>query len=223
MESFSYSISHDLKTPLRNIISLSQILQKNLKGKLDEKNQLLLGDIFSSADKMSLLVESLLNLSKMGYKQIKSEEAPIREYAESIVEQLKNQYKGKEFDIQVDLPEKIFADKTLIFQVFQNIIDNAFKYASMKKKINVRIRHKLSDGHYTITISDNGVGFDGAYVQRMFEPFRRLHGNDEFPGIGVGLAITKKIIEKHGGSIRASSPEGKGTEIEFTIPQEIQT
>ncbi|MEQ9423323.1 MAG: PAS domain S-box protein [Cyclobacteriaceae bacterium] len=218
LESFSYSISHDLRAPLRAINGFSKILTDEYGSQFDEEGKRLVNVISTNARKMGNLIDDLLSFSKLSrhtntYKEINTEEL-INE----ILEDLALQYDiSKVCEISLPLPT-IFGDKALIRQALNNILTNSFKFSSGAKSPKVTVNAKYSDQFAVISISDNGIGFNMKYHDKIFKVFQRLHSDSDFPGTGVGLAIVKRIIQRHDGKIWATSEPGKGATFNIMLP-----
>lgn len=217
IESFGYTISHDLKAPLRNMKSYADLLSRDIEGIIPEKDKELLQIILFSADKMRRLVDGLLNFSKLGGGMVNVKDVDTADMVAQVVEKQKMQWNGHDISItQKSLPV-IYADEILLQQVFENLVSNAIKYSSKNNRIEVEIGYIDQDEYYSFYIRDNGVGFRMEHAKRLFNVFSRLHSEEEFEGVGIGLALAKRIVEKHGGTIRAESIPGKGTTFYFTI------
>ena len=218
LELFSYSVSHDLKAPLRALQGFSKNLLDKYGNQLDETGNRWLNYIQDNAKRMDTLITNILTFSKINRSEVKKEQLNMNTIVNRIFIQEKQRYKQTiKFSLK-QLPQAL-GDFSMIELVWQNLIGNALKYSSNNKKIEIVISgvEKETGNHYKIT--DNGVGFDMRYYNKLFNMFQRLHGDDEFSGTGIGLANIKQIIEKHGGSIWAQSELGKGATFEFTIPK----
>jgi len=216
LESFGYSVSHDLRSPLRVVGQFAQILQEEYADALDEEGRRFVSLIRKSSNKMSALVEDLLAFSKMGHQPLHTEvvnfDALIREIAQDL--QSVNQDRTIQFDI-APLPAAL-AEGKILRQVWWNLIENAVKYTRTRDVSTIAIGYKASTPPVYF-VKDNGVGFDMAYAHKLFGVFQRLHSSQEFEGTGVGLAIVERIITKHGGKIWAESVIGSGTTFYFTL------
>ena len=218
MESFSYSVSHDLKSPLRAIAGYANILQEDYKEKFDTEGQHFLNEVIRNADRMSHLIDSLLSFSRLGKKEVKKIEFDLQDLAKSVLEDLKP-FPNPNATIKIEALGKAFADPDLIRQVFFNLIGNSLKYSSKKENPEISVSAKENQDETVISISDNGVGFNMEYYDKLFGVFQRLHSDKEFQGTGVGLALSQKIITKHGGQIWANSIENFGSSFFFTLPK----
>jgi len=216
LESFSYSVSHDLRAPLRAVSGYSSILEEDYSNVLDTEGKRLLATIKISASRMGHLIDDLLAFSRLGRKDIRKTSVDMTAIANSaLVELEKSIPHGSTIEVG-KLPEAS-ADYALILQVFTNLISNAIKYSSRSEHPNIEINSLKSGNEVVYVIRDNGVGFDMRYAGKLFGVFQRLHSDTEFEGTGVGLAIVQRIITKHGGRVWAESEIGKGATFYFTL------
>ena len=218
MESFSYSVSHDLRAPLRAVNGYARILEEDYKDLFDAEGKRLLGEVQQNAKKMGTLIDDLLAFSRLGRKEMEKSVIDMTRLTELAIKEV-NQSTVHHAEIKVWPLLPVKADHTLLQNVMINLISNAIKYSGKKGKPFIEIRSKRGDGVITYSVSDNGVGFDMQYSSKLFGVFQRLHSADEFPGTGVGLAMAKRIINKHKGSIWAESKVGEGTVFYFAIPE----
>jgi len=219
LESFSYSISHDLRAPLRSINGFSDILMEDYAEQLDEEGKRLMGIVKESAVTMGQLIDDILEFSRLGKKKIQKSEIDMTKLFENVCEVESGSYSDKEIDLKIDDLPNARGDVALIKQVVVNLVSNAFKYSSKEDKIVINIGcDKNEENGATYFIKDNGTGFKMEYHDKLFGVFNRLHSKNEFEGTGVGLAIVKRIINKHGGKIWAESEEGKGSMFFFSMP-----
>ena len=222
LESFNYSISHDLRTPLRIANSYAQLLDKKLSKNKDEETEEYLNFITGGIRKMNDLINDLLNLSKIGKKILNSEKIDTKSLVEEVVHMNLSQYKNKDVELIFEELPTVIADKVLITQVFSNLIGNAFKYTSKKEKAIIEIGSYFKKEFVVFYVKDNGAGFNMNYYDKLFQVFKRLHDETEFEGTGIGLAIVDRIIKYHSGTIWAQSEEGKGATFFFTLPKEAR-
>ena len=217
LERFAYVASHDLQEPLRAVASHVQILQEDYQGKLDSDADESIRHAVEGAGHMRLLINDLLAFSRTGRRSeplqwTSSETAlatALRQLEVSIAES------GAQIVRDEEMPE-VLSDPTQLIQLFQNLIGNAIKFRG-KTPPHVRIAAERADGEWVFTVRDNGIGFDIQHADRIFAPFERLHGRHEYPGTGIGLAICKKIVERHGGRIWVESSPGQGAAFHFTL------
>ncbi|MGE0020284.1 MAG: transporter substrate-binding domain-containing protein [Draconibacterium sp.] len=219
LDAFTYSVSHDLRAPLRAINGFSGFLIEDYYNKLDDEGRRYINIIKENATRMDHLINDMLMLSRISRAERKSETVNFNELIEKIIEDNKNDFKNQDYEIVIaELPE-IKCDKGLLKQVWTNLISNAFKYTSKSdfRKIEIGVDE---NAHETIFyVKDSGAGFDPKYVHKLFGVFQRLHTDSEFEGTGVGLAIVKQIIQLHGGRVFADSLPGKGATFYFTLPK----
>jgi signal transduction histidine kinase/HAMP domain-containing protein len=224
LDSFVYTVSHDLRAPLRAIFSFAEFIEEDYKDKLDEQGRDYLREIRKASEQMGRLIEDLLKLSRI--KRIKNpyEKAGIISIIQEVITRFKADIKENnvELNVQDDIPD-IYCDKIKIKEVFANLINNAIKFSSKANKDipRVDISYQQDEKFHQFYVKDNGIGIDPKYQQKIFDIFQRLHTSDEYEGTGVGLNIVKTIIEEHKGSIWIESESGKGTCFYFTIPKVI--
>ncbi|AWV05076.1 hybrid sensor histidine kinase/response regulator [Burkholderia sp. JP2-270] len=226
LESFSYSVSHDLRTPLRVIDGYSSILQEEYANRLGDDGQRLLGTVRESAQRMSQLIEHLLEFSRCTRQSISRTRCDMTAMARHVFDELwrdpgsapggRGSTMPPEFLLDA-LPDA-FADPALIRQVWVNLISNAIKYSCRREHPVIRISGSMSGGECVYSIEDNGAGFEMRLADKLFTVFQRLHRVDEFPGTGVGLAISQRIVKRHGGRIWARAEVDKGATFEFALP-----
>lgn len=219
LEAFSYSVSHDLRAPLRAVTGFAQLLMEDYYNKIDKEGQELINDILTNAKNMGLLIEDLLQFSRLNRKEIVKEVIDMEDLFKSIGEEIKAQYVEKKTEINIGNLPKAQGDYRLIRQVVINLMNNAAKFSSNREVIKISVSgEEIKDVGSKFRVKDNGVGFDMKYHDKMFEVFQRLHKQEEYEGTGVGLAIVHRIIKRHGGMVNAISEPGKGAEFIFTIP-----
>ena len=217
MESFSYSISHDLRTPLRAVDGFTKILEEDYKSLFDEEGNRLLEAIQYNSKRMSNLIDDLLAFSRLGRKAVQKTDLDINKIVREILVVL-DKTNAHKAGIKVSTLHHIKGDYSLINQVFINLISNSVKYSSKKADPVIEITSQQKDEEIIYHIKDNGDGFDMKYVDKLFGVFQRLHSDEEFEGTGVGLAIVQRIIHKHGGKIWANATPGEGATFSFTLP-----
>lgn len=219
LESFSYSISHDLRAPLRSINGFSDIILEDHSGQLDEEGKRLMGVVKESAVTMGQLIDDMLEFSRLGKKKLQKSEINMTKLFENVCEVETGTYSNKQIDLNINNLPNAMGDVALIKQVVVNLVSNAFKYSSKEDKIVINIGFdQIEENEVTYFVKDNGTGFKMEYHDKLFGVFHRLHSKNEFEGTGVGLAIVKRIINKHGGKIWAESEEGKGSVFFFSMP-----
>ncbi|HEX8516282.1 MAG TPA: PAS domain S-box protein [Bacteroidia bacterium] len=217
LESFSYSVSHDLRAPLRAISGYASMVVEDYAGILDEEGKRLLGVVQDNAKKMGGLIDDLLAFSRLGKKEIHKSEINIRELVEATISEL-NKSTEHHADIRIGNMINVKGDYSLLSQAFFNLISNAVKYSSKKEEPIVTINSEIKGQEAVFSVSDNGAGFDMKYGHKLFGVFQRLHASDEFEGTGVGLAIVQRVVSKHGGRIWAEGVVDEGATFYFTLP-----
>jgi PAS domain S-box-containing protein len=218
LEAFTYSVSHDLRAPLRIIDGFADIMVTDYAARLDEEGNRTLGVIMSNAKRMGRLIDDLLNLSRLGRREIVTSPVDMnRQVKLAIAEQLPL-YAAREPEIIVDPLLAVNCDSSLIQQVWGNLISNALKYSGKSDRPSVHISSSPDGNQIVYSVRDNGVGFDMKYSGKLFGVFQRLHKITEFEGTGVGLALVHRIISKHGGRVWAESEPGKGATFYFSLP-----
>ena len=218
LEAFSYTVSHDLKSPLRAVNGYAEMLAYKYKTLLDDEGKRLLGVIQSKAQKMSQLIDDLLAFSKMGNVTVAKTDLDMNALTEEVLTDI-NRTTKYTAEIKTGPLPHAKGDPVLIKQVMVNLIGNALKYSSKKPKPVVEISAKETNGEVVYTVKDNGDGFDMKYVDKLFGVFERLHSTEEFEGTGVGLAIVKRIITSHGGNVWAEAVLGEGATFSFSLPR----
>jgi PAS domain S-box-containing protein len=218
LQAFAYSVSHDLRAPLRAIDGFSRYLEDDYRKQLDEEGVRMLGLIRSNTHKMDKLIVNLLSLSKVTRAEHKKSAIDMTKVAMSMYNEVISSEVQSGIKLKIgDLPDCV-ADSTLIKQVWINLISNAFKFSSHNKSPEIQINGYSEKGFNIYYVKDNGVGFNPDYAFKLFGVFQRLHKNDEFEGTGVGLAIVQRIVHRHGGNVWAEGKEGEGATFYFSIP-----
>lgn len=222
LESFSYSVSHDLRSPLRHISSFVSLLEEHLEGRLDDTAHKYLSTIGGSARHMSQLIDGLLAFSRLGRSAVNLTAVDFTLLVDAVVSQLAHDTQGRVVDwvVAPDLPV-VQGDALLLREVWANLLGNAFKYTRPRERARIEVGWSVDPAvGYTFYVRDNGVGFDTKYASKLFGVFQRLHRATEFEGTGIGLALTRRILERHGGSIWAESQVGQGSVFHFSLPFE---
>ncbi len=218
LESFAYSVSHDLRAPLRAIGGFSEILQKDFENKLGMEGQRLIGIIIENTRRMNQLITDILHLSRVSRQDMNFQDINMKLLAAGVFEELSHQYGESEFELDIeDIPDAR-ADKSSIKQVWYNLIDNALKYSSKSSVKRIEIGCKTGKSDQVYFVRDYGAGFDMDYYHKLFGVFQRLHKASEYEGTGVGLAVVNRIIKKHGGEVWAESEPDVGSTFSFSLP-----
>jgi two-component system, sensor histidine kinase and response regulator len=218
LESFTYSVSHDLRAPLRAINGYSGILLEEHVEETSPEIKKLLNIINVNAKKMGDLIDNLLSFSKLGKQEIKKGDVDANFLIQSVIEDIKSSGEGKTVCWTINKLHSCYGDYGLLKQVFINLVSNAVKYSGKRDKPAIEIGSELTETECIYYIKDNGTGFDMKYADKLFGVFQRLHKPSEFEGTGVGLAIVQKIVNRHGGRVRAESQVNKGAKFYFAIP-----
>jgi PAS domain S-box-containing protein len=219
LEAFSYSVSHDLRAPLRIIDGYTGIIINEYGPKLDQEGKRLLGIVVDNVRKMGQLIDDLLNLARLGRKEMIIQRIPMNKMVESIVEETISSA-TKQYNIEIADLDPAHCDSNLIRQVWINLISNAIKYSGDKEQPSVKISSLKTDDEIIYSIKDNGVGFNMKYADKLFGVFQRLHKMTEFEGTGVGLALVHRIVTRHGGRVWAEAEVNKGATFYFSLPVE---
>lgn len=219
LEQFAFIASHDLREPLRKLMSFTQLLSSGRYGSFDEKGQQFVHYIRDAAERMEALINSLLEYSRVTTQSRDFENVSFAELADEAERDLQLRIDESGASIEKDIQGSVQGNRSQLRQVVQNLIGNALKYRSPDTPPVIRITGgQVADDLYRLTVTDNGIGFDPQYKDQIFEVFKRLHGRDEYEGTGMGLAICKKIIERHGGQITATSKLGEGSTFRIDLP-----
>ncbi len=216
LEAFSYSVSHDLRAPLRAVDGFAGLLEREHAAQLDAEGRRLLAVVRASAVRMGRLVDDLLNFSRVTRLELAPGPLDMRELAASVVAELSPQHPAARVDIGELPPAK--GDHALLRQVFVNLVGNALKYSAKVAEPRVEIGGRAGDGVCEYWVRDNGAGFDPRYAGKLFGVFQRLHGEEQFEGTGVGLAIVQRVVARHGGRVRAEGEVGRGATFTFSLP-----
>lgn len=221
LESFSYSVSHDLRSPLRAIDGYSRIFEEDYDATLDDEGRRLLAVIRASSKKMGVLIDDLLAFSQMGRKRVEPTKVDMNKLVEETWSEVCH-HAGKDGLVleKSSLPA-IFGDRALLRQVLVNLLSNALKYSGNQTEPKVGVAFVEKQDEIVYSVKDNGVGFDMRFYDKLFGVFQRLHTDQEFPGTGVGLAIAHRVVVRHGGRIWAESVLGERTVFYFSLPKEV--
>jgi PAS domain S-box-containing protein len=218
LEQFAYVASHDLQEPLRMVGSFAGLLERRYKGKLDSEADEFINYIVDGAERMKMLIEDLLAYSRVSTKGKPLARVPMQAVVERVLSDLRGAIESSGASVLVDPLPEVWADATQLGQVMLNLIGNAIKFRG-ESDPEVRVHAEPQPNEWVITVQDNGIGIDPRYADRIFHIFERLHAASEYPGTGIGLAICKKIIERHGGRIWVESSPGRGSTFRFTLPR----
>jgi light-regulated signal transduction histidine kinase (bacteriophytochrome) len=220
LEAFSYSVSHDLRAPLRHIEGFVEILQATKAEQLDEDSRRHLGTIAEAARQMARLIDDLLTFSRTARAELRRTTVDLGELMRASVRELQHEAGERNVEWQVGNLPSVEADPALLRQVALNLLSNALKYTRPRKLARIEIGSQTSDTEHIVFVRDNGVGFDMRYAHKLFGVFQRLHRAVDFEGTGVGLANVRRIIHRHGGHTWAEGALNQGATFFFSLPKE---
>lgn len=218
LEAFTYTVSHDLRAPLRAISGFAKILNDDYAVKLDAEGLDLLNEVIQNSVKMSRLIDDLLAFSRIGKKDVVKTNIKIDELAANTFNEIAKRYSGKTINLNMGPMPDAFADYSMLKQVVENLISNAVKFSTSRDVITISVKGETKGDYNIYSIEDNGVGFNPKFIDKLFKVFQRLYSAEEFEGTGVGLAIVHRIIIKHSGSVWAESRPGEGSTFYFSLP-----
>ena len=221
MESFSYSVSHDLRAPLRAVSGYAGIIAEDYSATMDAEANRMLGEIQKNSKKMGDLIDDLLALSKLGRKEIQKSEIDMTLLVRDALTEVTRD-RGDRPDVIIGCLHKVVADQALMRHVVVNLLSNAIKYSSRTSCPHIEVSSDCTESEVIYTVRDNGVGFDMAYAHKLFAVFQRLHGPAEYEGTGVGLAIVKRVIERHAGRVWAEGKPNGGAIFSFSLPRNTE-
>ncbi|MEB3286346.1 MAG: CHASE3 domain-containing protein [Vampirovibrionales bacterium] len=217
LESFAYSVSHDLRAPLRGIDGFSLALLEDYGDKVDEVGKSYLERVRYESQRMGMLIDGILSLSRLTRGEIHKSEVNLSELSQKIVKTLEKETPERQIKVTIENDLMAQADPRLIEPALENLLSNAWKFTSKKPEAEIEFGHLEQEGKTVYFIKDNGAGFDMAHVNKLFGPFQRLHGMAEYPGTGIGLATVQRIITRHGGSIWTEAKVNEGATFFFTL------
>ena len=217
LEAFSYSVSHDLRAPLRSIAGFSNILLEDYNDELDKEGKSYLKKISDSGELMGQLMDDLLKLSRVTRSDLNYQRVNLTDIAQKVVDDLRSEEPKRKLQVTIAPDLIVFGDRNLLYMVLENLIGNAWKYSGKASEPRIEMGTVEHGGKQAYFVRDNGVGFDMTYADKLFKPFQRLHKATEFAGIGIGLATVQRIIRRHGGDVWAESKVGEGATFYFTL------
>jgi light-regulated signal transduction histidine kinase (bacteriophytochrome) len=218
LEAFSHSVSHDLRAPVRAIGAFSQMLLTESESPLSEQDRHLVRNISRSAQQMGLMIESLLNLSRLGRHSLSKRLVSMTNLVQEVLVEQRDRREGRHVEVNVGTLPDCTADPMLVKQVWVNLMSNALKYTRKREKALIEVGYRPHGEESAYFVRDNGAGFDMQYAEKLFGVFQRLHSTEEFEGTGVGLSIVHRIVQRHGGRIWAEAEVDKGATFYFTLP-----
>jgi signal transduction histidine kinase len=223
VENFAYIASHDLKAPLRTVLSFSQLIKRSSYDILPDRDKSFLDLVIQSSNNMMLLIEDLIIFSRVNSEEIEYKSVELFHFLEAISADLISEFEEKKVEIEWDIIEDkvIQADKTKLLQLFRNLIGNAIKFTENEEKVLVEISMHEMEDMYQFSVKDNGIGISEKHLEKIFGIFEKLHSKDVYSGTGLGLSICSKIVDQHGGSIWVESEVGHGSTFFFTLSKNI--
>jgi PAS domain S-box-containing protein len=225
LEAFSYSVSHDLRAPLRHISGFSLALLEDYSDKLDETGKDYLHQVRGASHEMAQLIDDVLELARVTRSEMRREEINLSELASAITRDLQKNENGRTVVVNIEENLSTYSDKRLLQIMLANLLGNAWKFTSKRNDAEITFGQEEKGGEKVFFVRDNGAGFDMAYAGKLFGAFQRLHGADEFEGTGVGLAIVQRVINRHGGNVWGEGVVDHGAIFYFTLPEfkEVQS
>ncbi len=217
LEAFSYSVSHDLRAPLRGIDGWSQALLEDYHDQLDEQGQQYIDRVRSETQRMGHLIDDMLRLSRLTRAEMIKGHVDLSALAQAIVERLKRDDPHRQVDFNIQAGVTAEGDSHLLEAVLANLLGNAFKFSAKRADARIEFGETELEGQRVFFVRDNGAGFDMAYAQKLFGAFQRMHKASEFPGTGVGLATVQRVIHRHGGRVWAEAEVARGATFYFTL------
>ncbi|MBL8362307.1 MAG: hypothetical protein JNN18_17590 [Rubrivivax sp.] len=215
--SFSYTLSHDLRAPVRVVEGFARIVKEDYGGSLDRIGNDHLDRVLAAAARMNQMIDALLAMARLATQPLQRQAVDLTQLAGYVVDELRRGAPERQITIEIEPGLRVQGDPTLLRQVLENLLGNAWKYTQRQAEPQVRFGREIVDGRTTYVVRDNGAGFDMRSVDRLFGLFQRLHSASEFPGTGVGLASVKRIVARHGGRIWAEAEPGRGAAFYFTL------
>lgn len=220
LESFAYSVSHDLRAPLRHIVGYGELLQKQASPSLDDKSQRYIRTIQESSKRMGNLIDDLLGFSRVGRTETKKTVVNLDQLAKEVVADFGQDTGDRDIVWKIGTLPPVYGDRSLLKLVLTNLLSNAVKFTRARSRAEIEIGH-LNQGKSQVElfVRDNGAGFDMRYADKLFGVFQRLHSSDDFEGTGIGLATVQRIINRHGGNVRAEGAPERGATFYFSLPR----
>ena len=223
METFTHSVAHDLRAPLRHLHSFAHVLLEDYGEVLDEQGKGYLERLIKTAEQMSVLFDELLKFARSSQQQINRSQVDFDPMVRQIVKEFQAEAGARPIEWLLTPLPAVLGDALMLRQVWVNLIGNAFKYTRQQANPRIEILQENRNGEHIFSVRDNGVGFDMRYAEKLFNIFQRLHSVAEFEGTGVGLALVRRIIERHGGRVWAESTPGNGAVFHFSLPREQES
>jgi K+-sensing histidine kinase KdpD len=219
LESFAYSVSHDLRAPLRHMVGYSELLQRQASSLLDEKSQRFIRTILDSAKRMGNLIDDLLAFSRIGRAETKKTKVDLGQLVDEVVAEIGQDTKSRDIAWKIGALPVCHGDRPMLKLVVVNLVSNAAKFTRMRRPAEIEIGCVDRDKEVEVFVRDNGAGFDMQYVDKLFGVFQRLHLPEQFEGTGIGLATVQRIIHRHGGKVRGEGAVDRGATFYFSLPK----
>jgi len=217
LEAFSYTVAHDLRSPLRGMNGFSRYLLANYQDRLDERGRDYLARISKAAERLGRLIDDLLNLARISRIPLKVEEVNLSTLAREAIEELRRREPERRVTVEIVPGLTVSGDRGMLRTALGHLLDNAWKFTGKRDDARITVGSIDQAGERVYYVRDNGAGFDINYMNKLYQPFQRLHTEEEFTGTGMGLALAQRIIQRHGGRIWAESSEGEGATFYFTV------
>jgi K+-sensing histidine kinase KdpD len=219
LESFAYSVSHDLRAPLRHVVGYSELLQRQASSLLDEKSRRFMQTILESAKRMGNLIDDLLEFSRIGRAETKNTLVSLDPLVKEVVSEIGQDTGGRDILWKIHPLPVFYGDRSMLRLVIVNLLSNAVKFTRMRAQAEIEIGYVDGEHEVEVFVKDNGAGFEMQYVDKLFGVFQRLHLPEEFEGTGIGLATVRRIIYRHGGQVRAEGSVDQGATLYFSLPK----
>jgi len=220
LESFAYSVSHDLRAPLRHMVGYSELLQRQASSSLDEKSRRFIQTILNSAKRMGNLIDDLLAFSRIGRAETKKTRVDLRQLVDEVVAEIGQDTKGRDIAWEIGALPVCYGDRSMLRLVVVNLVSNAVKFTRMREPAEIEIGcDDRNQEEVEVFVRDNGAGFDMQYVNKLFGVFQRLHLPEQFEGTGIGLATVQRIVHRHGGQVRGEAAVEQGATFYFSLPK----
>jgi K+-sensing histidine kinase KdpD len=219
LEAFAYSVSHDLRAPLRHSVGYSELLQSHASSLLDDKSRRYIQTIIESSKRMGNLIDDLLSFSRIGRAETRKTQVSLEQLVKEIVAEIRRETKGRDIVWKIGALPACYGDRTMLRLVIANLVSNAVKFTRMRTQAEIEIGCvDANPNEIEVFVRDNGAGFDMQYANKLFGVFQRLHSAEEFEGTGIGLATVQRIIHRHGGNVRAEGAVEQGATFYFSLP-----
>jgi signal transduction histidine kinase len=220
LEAFTYSVSHDLRAPLRHVAGFAELLQRQSSAVLDDKARRYMTMILEAAKRMGSLVDDLLGFSRIGRAEARMTAVSLDQLVREVIAELAQDTRNRDIDWRIGTLPVCYGDRAMLKVAFMNLLSNAVKFTRLRPQARIEIGcADGKDGQVEIFVADNGAGFEMQYVNKLFGVFQRLHRSEEFEGTGIGLATVQRIVHRHGGQVRAQGAVGQGATFYFSLPR----